>query len=63
MIRLLKSSVAVLYYLDNFVDEQYSDYTLPSSSIWKAIENEIKDINLENELPSADLEQDINSLL
>ncbi len=27
------------------------------------IENEIKDINLENELPSADLEQDINSLL
>ena len=43
MIRLLKSSVAVLYYLDNFVDEQYSDYTLPSSSIWKAIENEIKE--------------------
>ncbi|MGD9624081.1 MAG: hypothetical protein AB7U51_05420 [Arcobacter sp.] len=43
MIRLLKSSVSVLFYLDNFVDEQYSDYTLPASSIWKAIESEIKE--------------------
>lgn len=43
MIRLLKSSVAVLYYLDNFVEEEYSDYTLPASSIWKAIESEIKE--------------------
>lgn len=43
MRNLLKSSVAVLYYLDNFVDEKYSDYTLPASSIWKAIENEIKE--------------------
>lgn len=43
MIRLLKSSVAVLFYLDNFVDEKYSDYTLPASSIWKAIESEIKE--------------------
>lgn len=43
MKNLLKSAVAVLYYLDNFVDEEYSDYTLPASSIWKAIENEIKE--------------------
>lgn len=43
MIRLLKSSVAVLYYLDNFVEKEYADYTLPASSIWKAIENEIKE--------------------
>lgn len=43
MIKLLKSSVTVLFYLDNFIDKEYSDYTLPASSIWKAIESEIKE--------------------
>lgn len=43
MKKLIKSSISVLYYLDNFVEEGHSDYTLPASSIWKAIESEIKE--------------------
>lgn len=43
MINLLRTSVAVVFYLDRFTEEDYADYTLPASSIWKAIETEIKD--------------------
>jgi hypothetical protein len=43
MINLLRTSVAVVFYLDRFTEEDYADYTLPASSIWKAIETELKD--------------------
>jgi hypothetical protein len=43
MEQLLKTSVSTLYYLDNLNSCTYFDYTLPASSIWKAIETEIKE--------------------
>jgi len=42
MEQLIKMAVKVVYYLDN-LSENYLDYTLPASSIWKAIETELKE--------------------